>query len=346
MTTVLHKLTARWRLTPAIALGSAIVLLVTGLAIGAYNDQAYQAQKAREAAVQVQILAASVTAALAFNDRAAAREYVAALSVNPEVETVGVYDQAGTLVASYARPGLIAPAHARQGTPYFEDGHLVMTAPVTQGGAVLGLVSVQTALEPMERRLARYGGIGLLVIMALLMMGVLAVADTLMTRASRELAIRADELAEANRQLHVQIAERERAEEALHQSQRLEALGRLTGGVAHDFNNILMVASSGLDLLDRTTDPHRRETIRAGVRQAVERGAGLNPAASHLRPAQRPEAGGDRPAQPHRGHAAAARPLAAREHPGGDADAAGPVDGGGRRQPARTGPAQPGGQRP
>jgi signal transduction histidine kinase len=269
------RFTARWRMAPAIALGSAIVLLITGLAIGVYNEQVYQAQKEHEAGVQAQILAASVTAALAFNDRNAAGEYLAALRANPEVETAGVYDDNGALMASYARPGLKAPAHARPEPPRLLDGHLVVTAPVAQGDQSLGLVSVQTAQEPLARRLTRYGGLGLLMIMALVMVGVLAFAQSLMTRASNELATRADELADANRQLRVHIAERERAEEALRQGQRLEALGRLTGGVAHDFNNILMVASSGLDLLDRTTDPTRRDAIRAGVRQAVERGAGL-----------------------------------------------------------------------
>jgi signal transduction histidine kinase len=55
----------------------------------------------------------------------------------------------------------------------------------------------------------------------------------------------------------------------------MEAMGQLTGGVAHDFNNLLMVASSGLDLLERTTDPTRRERLRTGIRQAIDRGASL-----------------------------------------------------------------------
>ena len=71
--------------------------------------------------------------------------------------------------------------------------------------------------------------------------------------------------------------ELEEAREALFQSQKMEAMGQLTGGVAHDFNNLLTLIMGGLDTIARSK-PSDMVRIRRALemsRHAVDRAAGL-----------------------------------------------------------------------
>ncbi len=71
------------------------------------------------------------------------------------------------------------------------------------------------------------------------------------------------------------ITAKMKAEEALRQSQRMESIGQLTGGVAHDFNNVLTAVLGSLQLATkRVTDDRARQLIDNAV-QAAERGAKL-----------------------------------------------------------------------
>ncbi|MGH7519457.1 MAG: PAS domain S-box protein [Gemmatimonadales bacterium] len=72
------------------------------------------------------------------------------------------------------------------------------------------------------------------------------------------------------------LTERKRAEEQVRQAQRTDTVGRLAGGVTHDFNNLLMVILGFADLLAAGLDPDDpRRSDAAEIRKAAERASGL-----------------------------------------------------------------------
>lgn len=93
------------------------------------------------------------------------------------------------------------------------------------------------------------------------------VASVALRRASRELS--------AVRRLKEESEQRMRAEEALRHSQKLEALGQLTGGVAHDFNNLLMVVNTNAYLMGQLYPAVKDSKPLGAINRAVASGTKL-----------------------------------------------------------------------
>ncbi len=88
-----------------------------------------------------------------------------------------------------------------------------------------------------------------------------------------EATAREAQLAARNAELHAVILERDRLVDEREEGQRLEAMGRLAGGVAHDFNNVLAAIQGHVDVL-RTEYPDAADDLDE-VTRGVQRAAGL-----------------------------------------------------------------------
>jgi signal transduction histidine kinase/ActR/RegA family two-component response regulator len=98
-----------------------------------------------------------------------------------------------------------------------------------------------------------------------------AVRDAIANAAERV----AHDQAELEKRVADAIASTEHAQRALQHSLKLEALGRLTGGVAHDFNNVLQTLGSAMDVMRHDSDPQRQARYLDMCDRAIARASAL-----------------------------------------------------------------------
>ncbi|MGB3746587.1 MAG: CHASE sensor domain-containing protein [Rhodanobacter sp.] len=189
---------------PAMMVVAVGLLVLAGALATAYQYHAARIEHRRQLVTQANILAASVTAAIAFDDRVAAQEYVNALKLDPRLDAAAVYNEAHRQVAGFHREGSAPIADGGSGAG---DPRLV-AVPARQGSTTVGRVYLRAAELPLIVQLTRYSGVVLLTIMAVLMLSALAVAQGVLTRAHASLRKRAEELVEANRRLSVEMEQR------------------------------------------------------------------------------------------------------------------------------------------
>lgn len=162
----LNRISLRMKLTLVTILAITVALLIAGIVMGSYDARTYESQKVGALTSEAEILAASLPAALTFNDADAATEYLTALEANPEIMAAAAYDADGKLVGSYLRQDKgqwSVPETAGKRGATFVGGELGVSVSVSDGANTVGSVFLKASVEPVTARLARYALIMLLI---------------------------------------------------------------------------------------------------------------------------------------------------------------------------------------
>ncbi len=142
------------------AASSATLLLVCAVLMG-YDFVTFKRATSEHLSTLAQIFADNSSAALSFNDPAAAGEVLATLKAEPHITAAYVYDKQGKPFASYHPKGTSiseAPPLRSPGT-YSESDHLLQYLPMTLAGEQIGTVYIESDTAEMKQRYRSYAGI-------------------------------------------------------------------------------------------------------------------------------------------------------------------------------------------
>ncbi len=149
----LRDLPIRTKLMVIVMLASGGALVFATAALVLIELLRSRAEMERDLASLTHILAENTTAALTFDDSAAAKETLSALDSRADLEAAALYDAEGRLFASFARPGESPPAAPGPAEARFSGRVLEVAEPIRLGGEHIGTVYVRSGLGEMYENL-------------------------------------------------------------------------------------------------------------------------------------------------------------------------------------------------
>ncbi|MGH8554712.1 MAG: bifunctional diguanylate cyclase/phosphodiesterase [Gammaproteobacteria bacterium] len=156
----------RRKMTAVVFLTSGLVVIVACAAMFLFQLESFRQQVTKNLTTLARIVAANSSAAVVFQDEAAATETLSALKATPHVVSAVIYGENNRVFAYYRSHG--APSIARPAFTEdvgFEDRNLVAAQPITLDGKTLGYLYLRADFADLQGRLVRfYSGVLALVL--------------------------------------------------------------------------------------------------------------------------------------------------------------------------------------
>lgn len=299
----------KWFYTLSIRNKLIVIILAVGLSVVsivgifriAWDIHQVKNTLTQELSALAQLIGDRSSAALAFDEVGLAQENLDSLQVIPHVVKSCLYHSDGRILARYRRdvqdvepcPPL---AEIRSIDQSIHHGALHIVDNVREGAFDLGWIYIVSDLSPVHRRKHEgviFGMFGLLsaaLITALLahwvqrlisspIVKITEVARSIEEHGDHSLRARVsgdDEVGQLARTFNDMLDALETQNEQLRRSQKMDALGKLTGGIAHDYNNMLGVILGYAELLQTMlADQPKLARYAQEIHHAGERGARL-----------------------------------------------------------------------
>lgn len=196
---VLRNLSIRAKLNALVLVTSGAALLLATVALLFNEASAIRDSRVQQLSSLAKILGANSTAALTFDDAAAARELLSSLSLQPPVRFACLYDVKGRAFATYRGRGVAEfspPPPGPEGHAFVAGNRLDITQDVFQGNERVGTVCLQASLDDLDKQILHQA-----IVVAAVMSVSLAVALLLSSRLQRMISAPVLGLAEAAQQI-------------------------------------------------------------------------------------------------------------------------------------------------
>ncbi|MBN1909863.1 MAG: response regulator [Pirellulales bacterium] len=159
MISFFKNLSINTKLNLLVSVAGGVALLLSSIAFVGNDYQMIRESKIRQLTVLADVLAANSTAALNFDDPAAANELLNSLQVTPAVRFACLFDGHGRVFAKHVNgaPMDFRPPYLPEtGHEFTEDGSLDVTKRILQDGDLVGTIYLHAAMDDLDDQLTRY----------------------------------------------------------------------------------------------------------------------------------------------------------------------------------------------